>query len=325
MVILVSGVAGFIGYHLAKALCNMGHNVIGIDNLNNYYSVEYKQDRLNQLNFKNFSFIKCDICNIEHLKEVFDNNKINIVCNLAAQAGVRYSFENPFSYIQSNIVGFTNILEISRIHNIEHFIYASSSSVYGNNNKIPFSESDFVDNPQSIYAATKKSDELIAYVYSKQYKMQTSGLRFFTVYGPWGRPDMAPFIFLKAILNAEAIKVFNNGNLSRDFSYIDDITNGILKLINTKNREETYKIYNIGKGSPIKLMDFIKTIEKVSKKKAIIEFEPMQRGDVYTTYADTSLIEKELLFKPSTNLEDGIEYFYKWFKEYSLKKIFKKL
>lgn len=318
MNILVTGVAGFIGFHLTKELAARGHKVTGIDNINSYYDVELKKGRLKELEaIDGVEFIKCDLTDIDLLTKIFRCNTFDIVCNLAAQAGVRYSFENPDAYIQSNIVGFSNIIQLGKLFSVKHFVYASSSSVYGNTTSVPFKESDRVDEPQSIYAATKKSNELIAHVYSSQMDMPTTGLRFFTVYGPWGRPDMAPFLFMKSILEGKSIKVFNHGDLSRDFSYISDIVTGIVKVIE-KNIDDknSYKIYNIGNSSPVRLMDFIETIERVTGKQAIKEFVGMQQGDVYTTYADTSSIEHDFGFKPDTPLEKGISEFYEWYKSF---------
>ncbi len=335
MDILVTGAAGFIGFHLAEQLAILGHNVLGLDNINSYYDINLKYGRLAELGigrneienqgssgnrnryirsgrFGNLRFVKCDISDISSLTQVFEDNKFRKVCNLAAQAGVRYSFENPGAYIQSNLTGFTNILELSRKYGAEHFIYASSSSVYGNCDKIPFNESCRTDTPQSIYAATKKSNELLAYVYGTQLGLPVTGLRFFTVYGPWGRPDMAPYIFMKSILEGKPIKVFNNGNLSRDFSYITDIITGIIKVIET-DPPATTSIYNIGNSRPVNLTDFIEIIERVTGKKALKEFLPMQKGDVFTTFADTSAIERDYGFSPDTPLEYGIKELYKWY------------
>lgn len=352
MKILVTGAAGFIGFHLAKRLSENGHSVTGIDNINDYYPLKLKLGRLCELGFnkeifmaddpeKSLSAIKnyhgylqssrypalkfkwCDISDLKSVEKIFLDGGFDIVCNLAAQAGVRYSFENPGAYIKSNINGFFNILQLSKEYDIKHFIYASSSSVYGNNNSVPFKENAIVDSPQSLYAATKKSDELMAYVYSSQMNLRTTGLRFFTVYGPWGRPDMAPFHFMKSIMEGRPIKVFNNGNLSRDFSYIDDIITGTVKVIESASPAGVgsvdsipYRIYNIGNSRPVELMDFIGTIEKVVGKEAVKEYVGMQKGDVYTTFADTSLIQKDFGFKPDTPLEYGIEQFYKWYNEF---------
>lgn len=332
MHILVTGAAGFIGFHLIKELILRGHRVLGLDNINSYYDINLKYGRLKELGverqliesnngkqeyiksktIEKFRFIKCDITDLQALTSVFKDNKIDKVCNLAAQAGVRYSFENPMAYIQANIVGFMNIMELSRQYGVNHFVYASSSSVYGNNAKVPFEETDRTDDPQSIYAATKKADELLAYVYGSQLNLPVTGLRFFTVYGPWGRPDMAPFLFMKSILEEKPIKVFNNGNLSRDFSYIADIVTGIAKVLEACTCDKP-RIYNIGNSNPVKLMDFINTIEDTAGKKAIKEFTQMQKGDTYKTYANTSSIEQDFDFKPNTPLSYGIQEFYKWY------------
>lgn len=314
MKILVTGAAGFIGFHLCKRLMKTGYDVAGLDNINSYYDVNLKYSRLKELG--EFNFYKADLTDLPKLREIFEKERFDIVCNLAAQAGVRYSFENPSAYIQSNVVGFANIMELSRIYAIKHFIYASSSSIYGNNNKIPFSEDDRTDNPQSLYAATKKENELIAHVYSRQWNMATTGLRFFTVYGPWGRPDMAPFLFMRSILEGKKIRIFNNGNLSRDFSYIDDIIEGVVKIIESVPERGCCKVYNIGNSSPVELMEFIKTIETVTGKEAVKEFVPMQQGDVYTTYADTSKLARDFGFRPNTPLEKGIREFYNWYCEF---------
>lgn len=329
MHILVTGAAGFIGFHLCRALLANGHSVVGLDNINSYYTTDLKFGRLAELgiaresvqenvmvqssSYGDFRFIKCTLEDNSTMETVFAAEKFDKVCNLAAQAGVRYSFENPSAYIQSNIVGFANIIGLSHKYGVKHFVYASSSSVYGNSNKVPFEETDRVDNPESIYAATKKSNELIANVYSSQMGLPATGLRFFTVYGPWGRPDMAPFLFLRSILDGKTIRVFNNGNLSRDFSYIDDIVTGVVKILEAA---PAGKVYNIGNSSPVALMDFISTIEKVAGKEAIKEFAPMQQGDVYTTYASTEAIERDFGFRPNTPLLYGITRFYNWYKEF---------
>ncbi|MBG9582136.1 NAD-dependent epimerase [Bacillus thuringiensis] len=319
---LITGAAGFIGMHLSKQLLEMGCKVIGYDNLNDYYEVSLKESRLNILNqYEKFKFHKADLTDKEYLERLFVENEINIVINLAAQAGVRYSIENPDAYIQSNVVGFLNILEMCRHHKIEHLLYASSSSVYGANKKIPFSTEDQVDNPVSLYAATKKSNELMAHTYSHLYKIPTTGLRFFTVYGPYGRPDMAYFSFTKAIMDGNPIKVFNNGDMYRDFTYIDDIVDGITKLLENSpvlnNKELPYKLYNIGNNKPEKLLNFIQAIENAVGKKAIKEFYPMQPGDVYQTYADVSDLINDVGFKPDTSIETGISKFFEWFKQYN--------
>ena len=303
--------------------------MVGLDNINSYYTTDLKFGRLAELgiaresvqenvmvqssSYGDFRFIKCTLEDNSTMETVFAAEKFDKVCNLAAQAGVRYSFENPSAYIQSNIVGFANIIGLSHKYGVKHFVYASSSSVYGNSNKVPFEETDRVDNPESIYAATKKSNELIANVYSSQMGLPATGLRFFTVYGPWGRPDMAPFLFLRSILDGKTIRVFNNGNLSRDFSYIDDIVTGVVKILEAA---PAGKVYNIGNSSPVALMDFISTIEKVAGKEAIKEFAPMQQGDVYITYASTEAIERDFGFRPNTPLLYGITRFYNWYKEF---------
>lgn len=314
---LITGAAGFIGMHLSKYLLKTGCKVIGLDNLNDYYDVSLKHKRLGVLSqFQNFIFHEADLVDKEFLERLFSTNKINIVINLAAQAGVRYSIENPDAYIQSNIVGFHNILEMCRHHQVDHLLYASSSSVYGANKKIPFSIEDKVDNPISLYAATKKSNELMAHTYSHLYKIPTTGLRFFTVYGPYGRPDMAYFSFTKAIREGKPIKIFNNGDMFRDFTYIDDIIDGIVRLIENspvlENKELPYKIYNIGNNKPEKLMDFIRAIEFAVGKEAVKEYYPMQPGDVYQTYADVTDLINDVGFKPDTSIQEGITKFVEW-------------
>jgi UDP-glucuronate 4-epimerase len=319
--ILVTGAVGFIGFHLAKRLLKEDYVVVGLDNINDYYDQSLKYARLKDLeSYKNFDFVKQNLEDKEDLKTLFAEQKFDIVYNLAAQAGVRYSIENPYAYIESNIVGFINILECCRHNKIKHLIYASSSSVYGNNEKVPFKESDKVDYPISLYAATKKSNELMAYTYSHLYHIPTTGLRFFTVYGPWGRPDMSPMLFAKAIYEGKTIKVFNKGNLKRDFTYIDDIVEGLFRLLNyipnENNSQPYYNLFNIGHSSPINLMDFIKTMEKCIGKKAILEMYPMQQEDVYITFADTSKLENAVGYKPTTDLESGINEFLIWYKQY---------
>ncbi len=338
MKILITGTAGFIGFHLAKELLQQDVTVVGIDNINNYYDVELKYARLEETGinrraekwhapvkssiFENYTFIRMNLEDRSELNTLFEKEKFDIVCNLAAQAGVRYSIENPHAYISSNIVGFMNILEVCRNFNIKHLVYASSSSVYGNSKKMPLSVTDTVDNPVSLYAATKKSNELMAHTYSYLYKLPTTGLRFFTVYGPWGRPDMAPILFADAITNNKPIKVFNNGDLQRDFTYIDDIVIGLIKIITTKlNTEENeqktpYYIHNIGNGNPVKLMEFIETIENALGKKATKQLLPMQPGDVYKTFADVASLKEKYNYSPNTPLEKGVESFVKWYKSY---------
>jgi UDP-glucuronate 4-epimerase len=333
MKVLVTGSAGFIGFHLVQKLLQSENTVVGIDNINDYYSPELKFARLQQSGISqdasvwnkkivsrtnsSYAFLRMNLEDEEAINHLFEAEKFDVVCNLAAQAGVRYSIENPKAYIQSNIVGFSNILEACRHSDVKHLVYASSSSVYGNSKKMPLSTSDSVDNPVSLYAATKKSNELMAYTYSHLYSIPTTGLRFFTVYGPWGRPDMAYFSFTKAILENKPIKIFNHGDLYRDFTYIDDIVEGIVKiLLKMPENKPPYAVYNIGNSSPVKLMDFIETIEKALGKKAIKEFCAMQPGDVYKTYADVSELEKNFGYAPNTLLERGIKEFVQWYQSY---------
>ncbi|MBB3700958.1 NAD-dependent epimerase/dehydratase family protein [Flammeovirga yaeyamensis] len=329
--ILITGAAGFIGFHLSKKLAKQNFEIIGIDNINDYYPMSLKFDRLKELGiesdfiryndkvnsnkYNNFNFIRLDITDEHNLIELFRKENFNFVVNLAAQAGVRYSIDNPRAYISSNISGFLNILEGCRHYPVEHLVYASSSSVYGQNTEQPFSTNHRVDSPVSLYATTKRSNELMANTYNHLYKIKCTGLRFFTVYGPWGRPDMAPMLFAKAILNGDPIKVFNNGKLERDFTYIDDIINGILKVLigNPKNRK---KLYNIGCGSPTKLMDFIETMEKHLGKPAIKKMLPMQPGDVYSTFADTTDLQNDFNYAASVKIDKGIENFVNWYKKY---------
>ena len=329
---LITGVAGFIGYHLAKSLSRLNFQIVGIDNLNNYYDPNLKIARLNNLKeLPNFEFKKLDLLDKKNILKLFEKNNFEDVIHLAAQAGVRYSLENPYAYIDSNILGFINILEACRNYPANHIIFASSSSVYGANVKQPFSENDNVDHPVSLYAATKKSNELIAHTYSNLYNLPSTGLRFFTVYGPFGRPDMAYFSFTKDIIEGRAIKIFNNGNLARDFTYIDDIIDGIIKLLNKvpaannewdrkKSEPSTsfapYKIFNIGNNKPIKLMDFVSILEDKIGKKAIKEFLPMQPGDVYSTFADINSLYKYIGFEPKTNIEKGLEIFVNWYRNF---------
>jgi UDP-glucuronate 4-epimerase len=345
MKILVTGAAGFIGFHLINLLLKRGDEVIGIDNINNYYDVNLKYSRLEfcgisiesiadnlpvkSTKHEKYTFVKQDITDFRNLNEVFESEHFEVVVNLAAQAGVRYSLENPHAYIQANIIGFTNILECCRHHKINHLVYASSSSVYGNNTKMPLSTADSVDHPISLYAATKKSNELMAHTYSHLFGLPTTGLRFFTVYGPYGRPDMALFLFTKAILAGRPIQVFNKGKMKRDFTYVDDIVKGIVKVIDHKpvpnvnnngdpsvSKTAPYKVYNIGNSSPVRLMDFIEAIESKLGKKADKELLPMQAGDVPMTWADTGDLERDLGYRPNTPIEEGVGKFIEWYLEY---------
>lgn len=347
MKILVTGTAGFIGFHLAVKLAERGDEVIGLDNINAYYDVNLKYGRLKETGihkedieynkitksriYPNYSFIKLDLKDREHLNALFKNEKFNKVCNLAAQAGVRYSLQNPYAYIECNIDGFINILECCRLNAIEHLVYASSSSVYGLNESMPFSTHDNVDHPVSLYAATKKSNELMAHTYSYIFQIPTTGLRYFTVYGPWGRPDMALFIFTKAILGNKPINVFNNGNMQRDFTYIDDIISGTIRVIDFVPRGNSqwdgkepdpsssvapYKVYNIGSSAPVNLMDFINTLEKVLGKKARKKMCPLQDGDVPATYADIKDILQDFEYRPATDIQTGINNFICWYRSF---------
>tara|TARA_B100000886_G_scaffold307078_1_gene239886 strand:+ start:37278 stop:38303 length:1026 start_codon:yes stop_codon:yes gene_type:complete len=337
MNVLVTGAAGFIGFHLIKKLLNEGYKVIGIDNLNDYYDINLKLARLKKIEEESkklsceYIFKKIDLCEKNSLDNIFEKYNPDFVLNMAAQAGVRYSVENPNAYIQSNLVGFSNLIENCRIQKVKHFLYASSSSVYGGNILKPFSEKHSVAHPISLYAATKRSNELIAHCYSHLYRLPTTGLRFFTVYGPWGRPDMSLFLFTKSIINNNEITVFNNGNMIRDFTYIDDITETIIQLLNkipesnekykktnlNPNRSwAPYRLFNIGNSSPIKLMDYINILEKELGKKAIINFLPIQPGDVTETSSDNSELENLINFKPNTSIEDGIKSFVNWYKSF---------
>lgn len=320
MAVLVTGAAGFIGYHVATALLERGETVIGVDNLNSYYEVSLKKARLANLNkHSRFTFFETDIADKLAMDSVIEKSPaIDRIIHLAAQAGVRYSLENPFAYVQSNLVGHMVILEICRnIKGFKNLVYASSSSVYGGNKKLPFAVEDRVDNPLSLYAATKKADELLSHSYSHLYKIPTTGLRFFTVYGPWGRPDMATWLFTKAILEGKPIDVFNNGDMKRDFTYIGDIVKGtIAALDNPPSGELPYKIYNLGNNNSESLMDFIHVLESAIGKKAIIDFKPMHPGDVKETYADIEDAKKDLGFSPSTPMNLGLPEFVKWFKAY---------
>ena len=340
MKILVTGTAGFIGFHLANYLLNRGDEVVGLDSVNDYYDIRVKYGRLNEsgivdyrLNdeikeikynqliqskkYRNYKFIRLNLEDKQNLNNLFKKENFDAVCNLAAQAGVRYSLTNPQAYIDSNIVGFINILEACRHFGVKNLSYASSSSVYGANKKLPFSTNDNVDNPISLYAASKKSNELMAYTYSHLFGIKTTGLRFFTVYGPWGRPDMALFLFTKAILEDKPIDVFNYGNMQRDFTYIDDIVEGVVRVIdNPPNTAPPYKVYNIGNNAPVKLTDFIEAIEQKLNKKAKKNLLPLQMGDVPATYADVSDLIKDLGYKPNTPIKKGISNFIDWYLDF---------
>lgn len=346
MKILITGTAGFIGFHLTNRLLKDGHSVVGIDSINDYYDVNVKYDRLqfcgidkNKLEYNkktesthsSYSFYQLQLEDKSNLAKIFAAEQPEVVVNLAAQAGVRYSLTNPDAYVNSNIVGFVNILECCRHHNIKHLVYASSSSVYGLNDDIPFSTSQNVDHPISLYAASKKSNELMAHVYSHLFNLPTTGLRFFTVYGPWGRPDMALFIFTKNILENKPVQIFNNGNMQRDFTYVDDIVEGIVRVIhhipqhnkswsastsNASISSAPYKVYNIGNNAPVRLMDFVEAIEKELGKQAIKDFQPMQPGDVPSTYADVTDLINDLDYKPATPLQHGVKEFINWYRNY---------
>jgi UDP-glucuronate 4-epimerase len=331
MKILVTGAAGFIGMHTVIALLERGHEVVGMDNINDYYDTQLKHDRLantgimdvedggltSSKRFGGYRFVKLDLTDFNALGQLFAAERFDAVINLAGQAGVRYSIENPFAYAQSNLVGFLNILECCRNHPVKHLVYASSSSIYGMNEKVPYSEEDKTDTPVSLYAATKKSNELMAHAYSKLYGIPTTGLRFFTVYGPWGRPDMAPCLFLKAILKDEPIKVFNHGHMRRDFTYVDDIVRGVVAITESPAEGKVpFRIYNIGNSSPVDLLNFIHVIENVSGHKARMNMMEMQPGDVVTTYADTTRLERDFGYRPSTSIEEGISRFYNWYMDY---------
>mgnify|MGYP002138436160 FL=1 len=329
---LVTGAAGFIGMHVTKKLLEDQFDVIGLDNLNDYYDIKLKEDRLKQLQtFKNFRFIALDIADKIAVEKIFNEEKFQLVINLAAQAGVRYSLKNPYAYINSNIMGFMNILEGCRHHPVSHLVYASSSSVYGTNTKMPFSVIDNVDHPASLYAATKKSNELMAHTYSHLFGIPTTGLRFFTVYGPWGRPDMSPSLFAHAIFQEKPIDVFNHGKMQRDFTYIDDIVEGVIRILkkpatadplysrinpNPARSDAPYAVYNIGSHTPILLDDFIGKLETVIGKKAIKHLLPMQPGDVEATYASVADLKEAVGFEPETSLSDGIKQFIDWFRKY---------
>jgi UDP-glucuronate 4-epimerase len=339
MKILVTGAAGFIGFHVSQLLVKKGHQVIGLDNINDYYDVNLKFARLQELGIpkgqaekfgqisaslthkNSFKFIRLNLEDRESLPKLFKNEEFEIVCNLAAQAGVRYSLENPETYIDGNIVGFLNVLECCRHNSIKHLVYASSSSVYGLNKKVPFETTDNVDHPISLYAATKKSNELMAHTYSHLYGFATTGLRFFTVYGPWGRPDMAMFLFTDAIIKGEPIKVFNDGKMERDFTFIDDITEGVVRIIEKEtisriNNGQNYKIYNIGNNNSVNLLDFISAIEKKLEIKAKRDLLPMQPGDVEKTWANVDELIRDYSYQPNTGITKGVGAFINWFKKY---------
>lgn len=330
--VLITGAAGFIGFHLTKKLCSAGYDVVGIDNLNHYYDVEIKKSRLRILEtLTNFSFRELDLVDLAGLNRLFKEFPAQYVINLAAQAGVRYSLTNPQAYLESNLQGFLNVLETCRHHDVKHLVYASSSSVYGANKKMPFSVHDNVDHPISLYAASKKSNELMAHTYSALYGLPTTGLRFFTVYGPYGRPDMALFLFTKAIVEGKAIDVFNNGQMRRDFTYVDDIVESIARLVprpavpnpewsgmspDPASSFAPYRVYNIGNNKPVELLRFIEIIEERLEKKAVMNFLPLQDGDVPETYADVSDLMNEINFKPQTPIEEGVGKFVDWYQEY---------
>jgi UDP-glucuronate 4-epimerase len=347
MKILVTGIAGFIGFHVAQRLLEQGHEVFGFDNINDYYNVNLKYARLQELglernlidtskqvnssSYPKLTFAKLSLEDRPAMEDLFRTEQFDLVCHLAAQAGVRYSLENPHSYAESNLVGFLNILEGCRHNKVKHLAYASSSSVYGLNEKMPLSASDSVDHPVSLYAATKKANELMAHSYSHLYRIPTTGLRFFTVYGPWGRPDMSPILFATAIQSGQPIKVFNHGKMMRDFTYIDDIVEGIMNVLftpaasnedwdamnpSTASSKAPYRIYNIGHSTPVELMYFIETIEKAMGKEATKDFMPMQPGDVLKTFADVSELEQNFDYHPTTSVEEGVQLFANWFKRY---------
>ena len=319
MKVLVTGAAGFIGYHLCRRLYENGHDIVGIDSMNAYYDVALKEMRLASLKElgNRFQFHKLDICDRGALFALIKEGRFDAVCSLAAQAGVRYSIQNPYTYVENNVAGFLNILEGCVQNQVPYLVYASSSSVYGRSGKQPFAESDQVDTPVSLYAATKKADELMAHVYSQMYGIPTVGLRFFTVYGPYGRPDMAYFKFADRIERGQEIEVYNNGQMKRDFTYIDDVTAGIEKVLTASYADKPkYRIYNIGRGKPENLMDFIHLIEKGLDKKASLKLMPLQKGDVLETFADISALKRDFGYEPETDLEEGMAKFLAWFKAY---------
>lgn len=337
MKILVTGAAGFIGFHTVCRLAERGDEIVGLDNINDYYAVELKHARLaasgivraaslaeqtltQSTEWAGYRFVKADLTDKSFIDTLFETERFDAVIHLAAQAGVRYSIENPYAYVQSNVVGFLNILEACRHWPVSHMVYASSSSIYGLNEKVPYSETDMTDRPVSLYAATKKSNELMAHSYSKLYGIPVTGLRFFTVYGPWGRPDMSPSLFLGAIVEGRSIRVFNHGNMYRDFTYIDDIVTGVCAVVDSAPVPDTNgvsaSVYNIGNSKPVPLMDFIGAIEQAAGVEAVKEYTEMQPGDVYRTYADTTALERDFGYRPSTPLQEGIDQFYEWYKAY---------
>jgi len=334
--VLITGAIGFIGYHLTEKLLEEGFEVVGVDNINSYYDVRLKYAKLPILGIQeenirpntlyysmihnNFKFVKIDITDRYNIEELFRKEQFNIVINLAAQAGVQYSIENPHSYVENNITGFINLIDAAKNNMVKHFIYASSSSVYGDRELVPFKESDNVDKPISLYAASKKSNELIAHSYTHLFSLKTTGLRFFTVYGPWGRPDMAPYIFVNRISKGLPITVYNNGNMERDFTYISDIIDGVFSVVKQKNQlvSADYNVYNIGNSSPTNLNYFINLIENELKKKAVIKYEPIRKGDVLKTYSDMSLMQKEYNYSPKISIEEGVRMFVNWYKSIKL-------
>lgn len=322
MKILVTGAAGFIGYYLSRKLLEAGHEVVGLDNLNDYYDVSLKQSRLDELTpFSAFRFVRLDLADRQGMAALFANEGFDQVAHMAAQAGVRYSLDNPHAYVDSNLVGFVNILEGCRHHGVKHLVYASSSSVYGDSGKTPFAETDNVDHPLSLYAATKKSNELMAHTYSHLYRFPTTGLRFFTVYGPWGRPDMALFKFVRATLAGEPIDVYNHGNMARDFTYVDDIVEGVVRVMGvplsaSDGGPVPHRVFNIGRGQPVQLVDFIAAIEQATGQVAVRNMMPMQPGDVPVTWADTSALFAATGYRPEVTMEDGVARFVDWYRRY---------
>lgn len=321
MKVLVTGAAGFIGFYLARKLLEAGHEVVGLDNLNDYYDVSLKQSRLDELSpHPAFRFVRMDLADRQGMAALFASEHFDQVAHMAAQAGVRYSLDNPHAYVDSNLVGFVNILEGCRHHGVKHLVYASSSSVYGENDKTPFAETDNVDHPLSLYAATKKSNELMAHTYSHLYRFPATGLRFFTVYGPWGRPDMALFKFVRAILAGEPIDVYNHGNMARDFTYVDDIVEGVVRALGVplpvSDGSVPHRIFNIGRGQPVQLVDFIAAIEQATGRVAVRNMMPMQPGDVPVTWADTSALFAATGYRPEVAMTDGVARFVEWYRHY---------